>query len=261
MDILNSLFRKRIGIPEIEAISFESLDQILEKIATTIPFENLCILSKNKNDITKQNLINKILVRNEGGLCYELNTILYFFLLENGFKVNLARARVYDHNNEDYAVVGRTHVIILLTHDQQTYIVDTGFGGNLPLKPVPLSGETVSSFNGEFRIRKVENEHGDHILEMKLKHKDIDWKTGYAFYSQLPIKDISEMDEVQKIINEHPKSSFNKGRLITKLTNNGSLTLTDTSFTQWVDGKLDKEDIDPVHFKELAKRYFEMDIK
>jgi arylamine N-acetyltransferase len=39
----------------------------------------------------------------------------------------------------------RTHVASLLQYDGQMYLVDTGFGGNLPLKPVPLNGETTSS--------------------------------------------------------------------------------------------------------------------
>lgn len=50
--------------------------------------------------------------------------------------------------------IGRTHVTILLKHEGQIYLIDTGFGGNLPLKPVPLNGETVISQNGEFRIKK-----------------------------------------------------------------------------------------------------------
>ncbi len=71
--------------------------------------------------------------------------------------------------------------IMLLNHDEQMYLIDTGFGGKLPLKPVPLFGETISSYNGEFQIKKVNHENGDYCLQIKLKHKDTDWKIGYAF--------------------------------------------------------------------------------
>ncbi|MFJ7685630.1 arylamine N-acetyltransferase family protein [Peribacillus butanolivorans] len=254
MNELNALFRKRIGLLEHEKVTFEKLDEILEKTAKTIPFENLSIMASHLSEINKENIMNKVLVRNEGGLCYELNTALYFFLVENDFDVSLVRGVIY---KQGWMTIGRTHVAILLNHEGQTYLVDTGFGGNLPLKPVPFNGETVISQNGEFRIKKECNEHGDFIFELKLKHKDPDWKIGYAFDSSKTVENVVELNEIQTIIRENPKSPFNKHPLITRLTNSGNITLTDTSFTQWVDGKVTKEEIDSTRFKEIMKQYFD----
>ncbi|MBJ3143753.1 arylamine N-acetyltransferase, partial [Salmonella enterica subsp. enterica serovar Derby] len=54
--------------------------------AHTIPFENLDVIASNTNTITMENLQNKILSRSRGGLCYELNTLFYYFLkIPNGF--------------------------------------------------------------------------------------------------------------------------------------------------------------------------------
>ncbi|MCO0600058.1 arylamine N-acetyltransferase [Peribacillus butanolivorans] len=254
MNELNALFRKRIGLLEHEKVTFEKLDEILEKTAKTIPFENLSIMASHLSEINKENIMNKVLVRNEGGLCYELNTALYFFLVENDFDVSLVRGVIY---KQGWMTIGRTHVAILLNHEGQTYLVDTGFGGNLPLKPVPFNGETVISQNGEFRIKKECNEHGDYIFELKLKHKDPDWKIGYAFDSSKTVENVVELNEIQTIIRENPKSPFNKHPLITRLTNSGNITLTDTSFTQWDDGKVTKEEIDSTRFKEIMKQYFD----
>jgi N-hydroxyarylamine O-acetyltransferase len=256
MSDLNTLFRQRIGTPEKEDITFQSLNYILEKTAKNIPFENLCVIENRTSDITKENLTNKILVKQEGGLCYELNSIFYFFLIENGFNAVLARGVVYDHAAQAFHTLGRTHVTILVTHKQQKYLIDTGFGGNLPLKPVPLTGEAVDAATGEFRIKKVDSKHGDYVLEMKLKHKDTDWKIGYAFDSKKPITEVSEFNEIQTIIAEHPESSFNKKPLITRLTPEGNVILTDRSFTQWTNGTPTKEDIDKKRFKELLVQYF-----
>ncbi|MET3321725.1 UNVERIFIED_ORG: N-hydroxyarylamine O-acetyltransferase [Peribacillus simplex] len=254
MNELNALFRKRIGLLEHEKVTFEKLDEILEKTAKTIPFENLSIMASHLSEINKENIMNKVLVRNEGGLCYELNTALYFFLVENDFDVSLVRGVIY---KQGWMTIGRTHVAILLNHEGQTYLVDTGFGGNLPLKPVPFNGETVISQNGEFRIKKECNEHGDYIFELKLKHKDPDWKIGYAFDSSKTVENVVELNEIQTIIRENPKSPFNKHPLITRLTNSGNITLTDTSFTQWDDGKVTKEEIDSTRFKEIMNQYFD----
>lgn len=254
--MFNTLFRKRIGLPENNEITFNDLDDILEKTATVIPFENLRVIDASAEKITKENVMDKILVRNEGGLCYELNTNLYFFLLDNGFDVSLVRGVVYNHTAQEWGTIGRTHVAIILVQDEKKYIVDTGFGGNLPLKPVPLTGEVVSSFNGEFQIKNESSVHGNYILHVKLKHKDADWKVGYAFDSQQLVGDLSELNEVQKIITEHPKSIFNKSPLVTKLIKNGSLTLTENSFTQWMNGEVIKEEIDFNRFKDVFMQYF-----
>jgi N-hydroxyarylamine O-acetyltransferase len=258
MNNLNTLFRNRIGIPEHQKVTFETLDDVLAKTAKTIPFENLCIINKQTYNITEENVINKILVKKEGGLCYELNSLFYLFLIENGFHASLSRGVVYDHVAQHFPTLGRTHVAILCIHKEQTYLIDTGFGGNLPLKPVPLTGETVTSSNGEFRIKKAKSEYGDYVFEQKLKYKDKDWKIGYAFDSQETITDISEFQEIQKIIAEHPESPFNKNALITRLTDNGNITLTNTSFTQWANGSPTKSPINETSFRNHLKQYFGM---
>ncbi|MCM3654857.1 arylamine N-acetyltransferase family protein [Metabacillus litoralis] len=257
---INELFRKRVGISENEMITFETLDYVLEKAAKSIPFENLCIIANNTYELTKENLLTKIVLRNEGGLCYELNTILNFFLIENGFKADLIRGITFNHQNQCWNRIGRTHVANLVMHNGELYIIDIGFGGNLPLKPVPLNGESVTSENGEFRVKKEESKHGDYIFEMKLKHKDKDWKAGYAFDSKKVVEDMGELNEIQKVILEHEESSFNKKPLINRITDNGNITLTNSSFTEWTDGIVKKEEIDENKFKELSKEHFGLSI-
>ena len=258
MNNLNLLFRGRIGIPDNEVITIESLSKVLKNTAKNIPFENLCIIENRTTEITNESVMNKILKKNEGGLCYELNTILYLFLIENNFNTTLIRGVVYDQINQQWSATGKTHVANLINHNGQIYLVDTGFGGNLPLKPVPLSGEIVESSNGEFRVDKQKSEHGDYIFYMKLKHKDQEWKKGYAFNSTEVVTNLTDLNEVQKIIMEHPKSSFNKKPLMTKLTDKGNMILTDSSYTEWVGGKQKKESIDEKRFNEIRKEYFNL---
>jgi N-hydroxyarylamine O-acetyltransferase len=253
---LDALFRKRIHYPTANPVTFEDLDTILEEMGKHIPFENVCIIEKRSHVMTKGNLVDKMLVKNEGGLCYELNSLLYLFLIENQFDAALVRGVVYDDASGKYQSIGRTHVAILVRDDHQTYIIDGGFGGNIPLKPVPLSGEPVSSLNGEFRIREVETSHGDYVLEMKVKHKHSDWRIGYAFDSEETIRDVSRLDEVRVIIEEHPDSPFNKHLLLTKLTDDGRVTLTGTSITQWKGGNVTKKELDAEGYKEHLDSWF-----
>ncbi|MFD0586550.1 arylamine N-acetyltransferase [Paenibacillus sp. GCM10027627] len=256
MNNLNRLFRERIGFPLDEKLTFERLDTVLELAAKTIPFENIRVISGETAPITGEDLTEKILNRREGGLCYEINSLLYLFLVDNGFDVVLTRAVVYNLEAGDYYTFGRTHATILLTHGSSRYIVDSGFGGNLPMKPVPLDGETVSSSNGEFRIGKESGEAGNYVLELRLKHKDQQFRKGYAFYSDRPITDVVDFDEIQTIIVEHPDSTFNKKPLLSKLTDTGSLSLTDTTFTRWENGVMTKEQVDKEQFERLKEEHF-----
>ncbi|WP_053364658.1 arylamine N-acetyltransferase [Bacillus sp. FJAT-27251] len=256
MGDINSLFRERVGIPADEVISFETLDRILEKTALSIPFENLCIMENRTRKLTLDNLMDKILQQREGGLCYELNSVLYLFLKENGFDTALIRGVVFDPIRQEWSRTGKTHVANLVRHNGETYLVDTGFGGNLPLKPVPLTGEVVTSRNGDFRAERAETEHGDFVFYMKLKHKNQQWKIGYAFDSHDRVQNVETLNEIQTIVADHPESAFNKRTLITKLTETGNVTLTAGSFTEWADGQEKKAEVDENQFNEFKKTYF-----
>ncbi len=256
MTSINTLFRTRIGFPENERITFEKLDTILERAGKTIPFENLRIINNQSKAITKENLTEKILLNNEGGLCYELNTIFHHFLIENGFNVELARGRTFNFASNSWSQAGQTHILNLLSYNGQKYIIDSGFGGNLPLKPVPLSGATVTSTNGEFRTRQITSEDGDYLFELKLKHRDQDWVNGYIFHSTKKTTEEVDSNEVQQIIIESPFSPFNKSPLLTRLTDSGNIILTDKSLTERTNGQEQKTEINSENFKQLTKQHF-----
>lgn len=253
---INELFRKRIGVHETKELHFHDLPEILAKTAYTFPFENLCIIKGERGPVTREIIMAKTLERREGGLCYELNPLLYSFLQDNGFEVALVSGVVYNAAAKDWSSTGRTHVAILLQHHKKRYLIDTGFGGNLPLVPVPISGETVTSANGEFRIKKADHEYGDYCFEMKRRDKDVDWQIGYIFDTTAIIKDFSDLQEIQNIIVESKESNFNKSRLVTMLTPSGSMTLSNHSFTKWQDGQMSKEEISEGRFQELARQLF-----
>ncbi|WP_082233071.1 arylamine N-acetyltransferase family protein [Halobacillus massiliensis] len=247
---MNQLFLDRIGFSNKGKITFKDLETILKKAAKTIPFENLRIIKKQTKPITKNNLINKLLIEKEGGVCYEINPLLYYFLKENQFNVYMVKAAV------EGSETGKTHVALLLNSEARVYLLDAGFGGNLPLIPVPLTGEKVATESGEFQIKSVKSD-GLLSLRVKLKSKDEQWRTGYTFYPEDIITDVSELNEMQHIITEHEASPFNKHPLMTRFTDNGTLTLTNTSFTIWADEEVQKKEINTKNFHQLANKYFQ----
>lgn len=106
---------------------------------------------------------------------------------------------------------------------------------------------------------KAKYRFGDHFLELKLRHKDPDWRNGCEFDSREPVENISDLSEMKKIITTHPQSPFNKKPSLTRVTSDGSMVLTETSFTQWMDDGAKKVEIDSERFKELAKELYNIE--
>lgn len=256
MESLQQDVNRRIGMEESWSPAFADMPVLLEAFAKAVPFENMAIIEGRLTPFSEQTLKEKILVRGEGGLCYDLNGLLYLYLKEAGFSVTLVRGVVYHQGKGDFHDIGRTHVLILLEHGGESWVVDGGFGGNIPLKPVPLTGEVVTSANGEFRVAKEDTPHGDYILQMKLSHKSDEWQNGYAFDTTRPVTDLRELAKVQKTVSVHPESPFNRSPLLTKRTESGSITLTEGSLTEWKDGNMEKRDVDEESFKDYRKKWF-----
>ncbi|WP_459500235.1 arylamine N-acetyltransferase family protein [Bacillus sp. C1] len=259
MTELQKQFFSRLNIQERESISFEDLNEILHAMAQAVPFENLDIIQGTVKEISKEHLQEKILAHNRGGLCYELNPTMYYFLKDCGFNVHLISGTVYNTPSATWAV-DSGHVATVLKHNDELYLIEVGFGSYLPLAPVPFSGETVHSVTGDYRIRKATTAKGNYMLEMKKNPEFLDvasseeWGLGYAFY----IEEIDErkLNEAQKIIVEHEESPFNKVPLIVKLTSDGHASLTKDSFTVTKQGKKRKEEISKEQYTSLLYSTF-----
>ncbi|KLA30566.1 arylamine N-acetyltransferase family protein [Bacillus cereus] len=252
-------FFSRLHIEEKQKVSFEDLPNIMYAMAQTVPFENLNILENNFTEISKENLKEKILVNNRGGLCYELNPTMYYFLKDAGFDVHLVSGTVYNAANSTWAV-DSGHIATVLTHHNELYLIEVGFGSYLPLAPVPFSSEVIHSVTGDYRIRKEMTEKGNYMLEMRKNNEFLDqssaddWTLGYAFY----LEEVTEekANAAQKIIVEHEGSPFNKIPLIVKLTEDGHASLTKDSLTIAKNGKKTKENVTNGQYKNLLHSKF-----
>ncbi|UKS57516.1 arylamine N-acetyltransferase family protein [Exiguobacterium acetylicum] len=206
---------QRIAYP-LETITFDQLPSLLEAFAYHLPFENTTVLEKRMRPFTDARFIETFLTERRGGVCYDLNGLLHRVLLELNCPVRLVQATVYDQKSEAWSATGPTHVAIIWN---ETHLLDTGFGVNLPLVPVPLNGETVHSASGSYRISK-----GD-VLEM-LRTGQADFATGYRFDRETAIT-TDDLSKMEQIIQQSDASPFNKGRLVAMRTPSGQKTLTE----------------------------------
>ncbi|AJQ62797.1 arylamine N-acetyltransferase family protein [Bacillus thuringiensis] len=263
---LQENFFNRLKMSWKEDVSFKDLHGILLQMGYVLPYENLDVMDKNIRKITRENIQNKLLLTHRGGLCYELNSLLYYFLIDCGFDVYRVAGTVYDLGSDTWKP-DDGHVIIILNHNDQKYIIDGGFASHLPLYPVPFSGEVISSQTGKYRIRKQNTDKGTYLLEMKkgengesAQFLDSEptntWRIGYAF--TLDEIDTNKVNLIQNIIVEHPESPFNKGYIICKLIEDGHISLTKQSFTETKKGKKRKQAITEEEYHQILTEVFDI---
>ncbi|WP_242263787.1 arylamine N-acetyltransferase [Bacillus cereus group sp. BfR-BA-01400] len=241
----------RLNLKKRNDVTFEELPTILFSFAHTIPFENLDVIARNTNQISLENLRKKILTSSRGGLCYELNTLFYYFLRDCGYDVQLALGTVYKNDINAWALEDG-HITIILTYDNVQYLIDIGIASLVPLVPVPFTGESVSSKNGSYRVRRKDTNKGNYVLERIDAAGE--WKVCHAFYKH--IIDEIVVNDVQRRVIEDEKSIFNKGPIAVKLTNSGHISLTNTSLTEIIHGEKTKREIIEDQYKEFLYTLF-----
>ncbi|MGI1806855.1 arylamine N-acetyltransferase family protein [Exiguobacterium sp. TDN 0502] len=206
---------RRIEFP-LETITFDQLPRLLEAFAYHLPFENTTVLEKRVRPFNDDRFIETFLTEQRGGVCYDLNGLLHRVLQELNCPVRLVQATVYDQKSAAWSATGPTHVAIIWN---ETHLLDTGFGVNLPLVPVPLSGETVHSASGSYRISTED------VLEIQ-RTGQVEFVTGYKFDRETAIT-TNDLSKMEQIIQQSDASPFNKGRLVAMRTPSGQKTLTE----------------------------------
>ncbi len=99
-----------------------------------IPFENVDVQLRRPVVLDLEANYDKIVHRQRGGWCYELNGVMGWALKQIGFEVMRMSAGVMRVRTGD-AQLGN-HLCLLVCLDQR-YLVDVGFGGSLA-EPLPL---------------------------------------------------------------------------------------------------------------------------
>lgn len=155
------LYLSKLGL-KIHKPSLSYLNEIIASHQKTISFNNLAVFY-NPGQILNLDLdplFEKVVVRNEGGYCFENNKTFYYLLKGLGFDVEAKSARViYDKTGD----VPRTHRTTLVTMDGERFLVDVGFGKDVPPVAIPvglnqLSGHQVIVKNGLYYHQLLKND-------------------------------------------------------------------------------------------------------
>lgn len=128
----------------------EVLEGLHQAHATQIPFENLDLMQGRPIRLDLESLQAKMVGDHRGGYCFEQNTLMAAALERVGFSVTPLAARVRFGSQH---IRPRTHMLLMAEVEGRSWLVDVGFGGAGPIRPIPLEeGRLDQQFGWRYRL-------------------------------------------------------------------------------------------------------------
>lgn len=171
---LDAYFR-RIGYDGDRGPTLSTLAAIHRLHPAAIPFENVDPFTGTLVSLGHDALQDKLVRGARGGYCFEHNLLLMAVLRGLGFAVRGFAARVLWNRPAD-ALVPRSHMLLAVDVDGQTWLADVGFGGLTQTGPIRLApGVAQETPHEPFRLLE---EGGHHLVQA---HVAGEWRNLYRF--------------------------------------------------------------------------------
>lgn len=196
-------YLERIGYAGPTTPTLATLEAIAARHPAAIPFENLDPYLRRPVALDIASLQRKMVDGGRGGWCFEHNILLGTALTALGFRPRGLGARVL-WNAAPGTLGPRSHMVLLLELQQQTLIVDAGFGGLTLTAPLRIeAGIEQETPHERFRLREDES---DFILEAELREQ---WKPLYRF--DLHPQRLADYEVSNWYLCNYPQSHFLHG--------------------------------------------------
>jgi N-hydroxyarylamine O-acetyltransferase len=210
----------------------------------TVPFENLSIHVGEPIQLRLDWLFDKIVRRRRGGFCYELNGLFAALLSALGFETEMLSARVY--SGDGRLGIPFDHMCLRVRAGGAAWLVDVGFGENF-VRPLRLD-EPGEQSDGR-RSFRIEADGDARML----------WDRGRRSYRfELLPHALVDFEPGSHYHQTSPESHFPRGRIVSRLTSDGRVTLTDDRLivTDARDERREQPVTDPDEWRRLAAEQF-----
>lgn len=227
-------YLKRLDLQhEVPTINY--LKKLQKAHLLNIPFENLDIHYGSKIILDYVKIFQKVVMNHRGGFCYELNGLFYHLLYHLGFDCYVIAAQVYSEQTQEF---GKPfdHLVIIVTIDSQQFLVDVGFGDG-PISPLKITKNVQMDYTRYWRIDTDPDEN----LILKVSNDTSYFQTKYLFTTEE--KQLIQFMEMCEYHQSSPGSPFTQKKLISQLTPNGRVTLTERKLKILDLGEVTEKDI------------------
>lgn len=228
-------YLKRIGVERGVGLAELQVAHLM-----TVPFENLSVMAGETIVLEREALWEKIVTRRRGGFCYELNGLFAELLEALGSRVERLAARVVGEDG----TLGIPFDHLCLRVDG-AWLVDVGFGDSF-VRPLRID-ERGTQRDGRREFRIVEDGDGamledDGAPVFRFEHAPhalADFAPGCAYHTT------------------SPASHFTQRRVISRLTEDGRITLRDDRLITTVAGvKTEARVEDDAAWQRIARERF-----
>ena len=242
----------RIGIYEKKQPDLAFLNEIIHAHQCRVPFENLEVYNYEKPiSLAIADLYDKVVVRNRGGYCFELNGLLTQLLCDLGFKASSCLVRLL--RGRDYLGPIR-HRGIIVRLPEGTFYCDVGYGGPQPRSAVLLKDGSISESYGEkFLISKVD----DYWWQMSRENSSGEREVISRFFT-MPQLNVDFL-LYNADCSDNKEAIFRNVRMVNLITENGSINLKDNELTIRDGGKTTVQNIHTLQeLEQVLSDYFDI---
>ncbi|HSS20885.1 MAG TPA: arylamine N-acetyltransferase [Pyrinomonadaceae bacterium] len=225
-------YLERINYSGSLAPTAETLRALQVAHLFAVPFENLSIHAHEPIVLEDEALFAKVVGGRRGGFCYEVNGLFCALLRALGFDVVMLSAEVA---NQEGAFSAPFDHMALMVRLKQRWLVDVGFGDSF-VEPLLLdeTGEQLQKV-GAFRIVADGNYY---ILSRRGSGAGDEWKAQYRF--TLQPHEYADYKARCLYQETSPQSHFTQGRLCSRATENGRITLSEMRLITTSDSERDE---------------------
>ena len=222
-----------------------------------VPFENLDIGLKRVIQINESDIWNKLVVNKRGGFCYELNGLFAWLLKQIGFEVTYLNARDYYEENNTFGI-DFDHLVLMvrIPNESTRWLVDVGWGDTFTQ---PLDIDNPEWQEQGLRAYRLEPFRDGY----QLWQKDLGGKTERQYYFDLtPHQFPAEYDAACHYHQTSPQSIFTRKRIISRLTEDGRISLDNDRLIVTAHGQRKEFPIQNVsEFHSLLKQHFDITLQ
>lgn len=218
-------YLSRISHPGDAAPTLDTLRALHRRHPEAIPFENLNPLLGRPVRLDPESLEAKLVRQGRGGYCYEHNLLFRHALDALGFRVTGLAARVL-WNVPEGVVTPRTHMLLRVDLDGETWLADVGFGAVTLTAPLRLEPDTVQQTPHEpYRLLRTGDEY---VVQTRLAG---DWKPLYRF--DLQPQHANDYEVANWFVSTHPRSIFTTGLMAARPDEDRRHTLRNNELTTY----------------------------
>lgn len=214
-----------------------------------VPFENLDIHLKRPIRLDEEAFYDKVVLQQRGGFCYELNGLFARLLRTLGYGVTLLSARVATRSDGGAYGPDFDHLALLVEDTSGRWLADVGFGECF-VEPLRFDERGVQTRGG--RGYRLDDAGAERVLWSEAASG---WEAQYLL-SPTPhaLADFAGMCHFHQT---SPESHFTRGRLCTRATPEGRVTLKEGALVVTTrDGRMETPLPDADAWHDALSRHF-----